>query len=285
MTTPTSGGSRRTPRTSRSASADPFVLTLWTADLAIAAAADAAGVHRIGVDLEHLGKAERQVGHSTWLSPHSLHDVRAVSRVLDRALSFVRINPLHAGTRHEIESVLASGAAVVMAPMVASAAQAADFTGLVGRRARTIALIETRAGIDSLPAIASVADLDEVHIGLNDLALSLARPSRWSLLAGDLVKDAAACVHAAGLPFGFGGIGCACDHTLPIPSDLIYAEYARTGATRALLARSFDLSATTLRANVAASLTRLAEWRAAAPEALDAAHAELGRCVQLSGRW
>lgn len=279
------GGFPRTRRTSRSASADPFVLTLWTADCALAAAADASGVHRIGVDLEHLGKSERQAGRSTWLSPHSLDDLRAVGGVFDRALLFVRINPLHAGTRDEIESVLACGAEVLMAPMVASAAQAADFTGLVGRRARTIALVETRAGLDSLPAIASVADLDEIHIGLNDLALSLAQPSRWSLLAGDLVKDAAACVHAAGLPFGFGGIGCACDNSLPIPSDLIYAEYARTGATRALLARSFDVSAAALRANVAAALARLAEWRAAGPEELDAAHAELGRRVRLSNNW
>ena len=127
--------------------------------------------------------------------------------------------------------------------------------------------------------------LDELHIGLNDLALSLSRPSRWSLLAGDLVKDAAACAHAAGLPFGFGGIGCAHDEHLPIPSDLIYAEYARTGATRALLARSFDLSVATLRTKVGAALARLAEWRAAGPAALDAAHAELGRRVRQSGNW
>ena len=244
-----------------------------------------AGVQRIGADLEHLGKTERQAGRSTWLSPHSLDDLRAVGGVLARALLFVRINPLHAGTRDEIESVLACGAAVVMAPMVASAAQAADFTGLVARRARTVVLIETRAGVDSLPAIAAVPDLDEIHIGLNELSLSLELPNRWSVLAGDLVKDAATCAHAAGRSFGFGGIGCVHDNRLPIPSDLIYAEYARTGATRALLARSFDLSPVTLGANVAAALTRLAEWRAAGPATLDAAHAELGRRVRLSGTW
>ncbi len=127
--------------------------------------------------------------------------------------------------------------------------------------------------------------LDEIHIGLNDLALSLSMPNRWCALAGDLVKDAAACVHAAGLHFGFGGIGCAHDDHLPIPADLIYAEYARTGATRALLARSFDLSPSALGTKVGAALARLAEWRAARPEVLDAAHAELRRRVQLSGTW
>ena len=40
----------------------PFRLTLWTADAALAARADAAGVDRIGVDLDRLGKAERQAG-------------------------------------------------------------------------------------------------------------------------------------------------------------------------------------------------------------------------------
>ncbi len=105
----------------------------------MAVAADAAGVHRIGIDLEHLGKAKRQAGRATWLSPHSVDDLRTVGGVLERARLFARINPLHAGSRAEIEEVLACGAEVVMAPMVESAAQAADCVGLVGRRAATIA--------------------------------------------------------------------------------------------------------------------------------------------------
>lgn len=45
-------------------------LSLWTSDTALAAAADAAGVDRIGVDLETRGKDSRQAGRGTWMSPH-----------------------------------------------------------------------------------------------------------------------------------------------------------------------------------------------------------------------
>jgi hypothetical protein len=75
----TSGGSRPTRSRSRTASApDAFVLTLWTSDPALAARADAAGIDRIGVDLERLGKAERQRGLGTWVSPHTLDDLARV---------------------------------------------------------------------------------------------------------------------------------------------------------------------------------------------------------------
>src|SRR5688572_17388105 len=51
--------------------ASAFVLTLWTNDPAVARRADAAGVDRIGLDLETYGKAERQPKQlATWISPH-----------------------------------------------------------------------------------------------------------------------------------------------------------------------------------------------------------------------
>lgn len=228
---------------------------------------------------------ERQAGLATWISTHSAEDLVAVGAVLSRARLFARVNPLNAHSRREIDGVLAAGATVVMAPMIGSAPDAAEFAGLVGGRATTIALIESRTGLDHLPSIAAVNGIDEIHVGLNDLALSLHFTNRWAALAGDLMTDASACVRGAGKPFGFGGIGRAHADLLPVPSDLVYAEYARTGATRALIARSFGVSAATLGADVARALSRLAEWRAETPEALAAAHAELGRRVGLAASW
>jgi hypothetical protein len=99
------------------------------------------------------------------------------------------------------------------------------------------------------------------------------------------MTDAAACVRAAGRPFGFGGIGRAGDTTLPVAADLIYAEYARLGARRALLARSFAFNALTAAADVHQALGRLAYWRRAPMAALDAAHAELESRVSLMRAW
>ena len=54
---------------------DHVVLTLWTNDPDTARSADAAGIDRIGVDLDRLGKAERQAGLATWISPHTVADL------------------------------------------------------------------------------------------------------------------------------------------------------------------------------------------------------------------
>jgi hypothetical protein len=271
----TSGGCRPTPRRSRTASArDAFVLTLWTDDPAIAARADAAGVDRVGVDLERLGKAERQRGLGTWISSHTEGDLARVAAALSRAAAFARVNPLHTGSAAEVDRVLALGARVVMLPMAEAIADAARFATLVGGRAEVVLLVESARGLDAIGALAAVDGVDEIHVGLNDLALSLGLANRWLVLAGDRLLDAARRVQAAGKPFGFGGIGRAHDDTLPIPADLVYAQYARCGAGAALLARAFPVGVD-LAAEVGRARARLAEWRAAPPAAIASAHAEL----------
>src|SRR6185436_12988331 len=62
--------------------ADELVLTLWTSDPQLAARADAAGVERIGVDLERLGKRDRQGGLGTWISEHTEADLATVGTAL-----------------------------------------------------------------------------------------------------------------------------------------------------------------------------------------------------------
>jgi 2-keto-3-deoxy-L-rhamnonate aldolase RhmA len=281
----TSGASRPTRRRSPTASApDAFVLTLWTSDPALAARADAAGIDRVGVDLEHLGKAERQRGLGTWVSPHTPDDLARVGAALTRAELFARVDPLHDATPSQIDRVVGLGARVVMLPMVETAAEAARFVSLVGGRARVVPLVETAAALEAVGELAAVPGVDEIHIGLNDLALSLGLTSRWQILAGDRLLAAARAVHAAGKRFGFGGIGGVLDDTLPIPADLIYAEYARVGATAALIARAFPTTGDLTRA-VAQARERLDGWRAADPVALATAHAELARRAAALTTW
>jgi hypothetical protein len=95
-------------------------------------------------------------------------------------------------------------------------------------------------------------------------------------LADEHLAVAARAVHAAGRRFGFGGIGGVDDDALPMPTDLVYAEYARLAATAALMARAFP-TAGDLARRVAQTRARLASWRTASPAALAAAHAELSR--------
>jgi citrate lyase beta subunit len=271
----TSGACRPTaPRSPTASARDAFVLTLWTNDAGLAARADAAGVDRVGVDLERLGKAERQRGLGTWISPHAERDVARLRPVLDTAALFTRVNPLNDDSAREIEAVLAGGAQVVMLPMVATPAAASRFVALVGGRAHAVLLVERREAMAQLAALAAIPGVDEIHVGLNDLALSLGLATRWAILASDRLADAGAIVRAAGKRFGFGGIGGAGDVDLPMPADLVYAEYARTGATAALVARAFP-QGSTFAAEITGARARLADWRAAGAAALAEAHAEL----------
>lgn len=263
-----------------------FVLTLWTADPLLARAADAAGVDRVGIDLENLGKRERQAERGTWISPHAVEDLDRLRPELHAARLFARVNPINPDSAREIESVLARGAVVLMLPMVMNAAETAEFVRLVGGRATVVLLVEHVAAIGQLGEIVEVDGVDEVHIGLNDLSISLGLRSRWMALAGELVADAGAIVRGAGLRFGIGGIGRAGDRDLPVPSDLIYAEYARTGATAALISRSFfGPGPIDLASEIACARRALAAWRCRTEDELAAAHAELASCAAKAAVW
>lgn len=287
-----SGASRRTPKRSPTPSAEPFILTLWTADPELARAADAAGIDRVGVDLEWIGKLDRQAGRGTWLSQHVEEDLDRVGGALTRAKLFARLNifarlnPLNPASPSEVESVLVRGAQVLMLPMIMDAEEAARFVALVGGRATVVLLVEHIDAVRRLGAIVRVEGVDEIHLGLNDLSLSLGLANRWLALAGDLVIDAGAIVRGAGLRFGLGGIGRAGDAELPVPTELVYAEYARTGATAALLSRSFfNKGGAGFSAEVVRTRRALESWRRRSPADLEAAHAELGRRAALADCW
>jgi hypothetical protein len=85
-------------------------------------------------------------------------------------------------------------------------------------------------------------------------------------------------VSAAEIPFGFAGIGRVNDSRLPIPGDLIYAQYPRLGATRALVSRVFyspDFRALDLTHEVSAARATLDQWQQAGADEQAAALALL----------
>jgi hypothetical protein len=203
------------------------------------------------------------------VSPHRAEDLAALE--LRRARRFARVEP----REPQVERLLELGAEVLMLPMVAGPREAQAFAAAVAGRATVVLLVERAEAVAAIGELVRVDGVDEVHLGLNDLALSLGLPNRWLALAGDVPARVGSAVCEAGLRFGLAGIGRVGDTTLPVPADLVYAQFARTGATAALLARSFlggDLAGEMRRAR-----RRLAQWRAAGAQELAAAHAELGR--------
>jgi hypothetical protein len=121
-----------------------FELIQITNDPAFAQRCDALGGFRLFVDLERLGKAERQAGRNTFISAHQLDDVGRVRAVLRRSPLMVRVNPLHEGTRDEVDAVLERGADCLMLPMFEDRATLQAFADIVAGRAPIVPLLENR---------------------------------------------------------------------------------------------------------------------------------------------
>lgn len=257
---------------------EDFLLTLFTNDPGLAARADAGGIQRIGLDLERLGKNERQGSMNTWISDHDPSHLPHIRAQLQRADLFVRTNPPHTGLGAEIDAYLAEGARVLMLPMFAAACEAKRFVDLVAGRARVVLLVETPAAAARLHQIVKVPGVDEIHFGLNDLRLGMKLRSHFELLSSDLVDCMARTVREAGIPLGVGGVGRLGDLALPIPSDLVYAQFPRLGATRALVSRVFfapDPAAINVGAEVARLRARLDHWERQPVAALHGARDQL----------
>ena len=85
-------------------------LLLITNDPTLAAFAVQQGVDRVFVDLEVLGKHERQGHRDTLISSHSLADAAKVRSALGGGELLVRLNPVHPGSEAEIDGAIAAGA-------------------------------------------------------------------------------------------------------------------------------------------------------------------------------
>jgi hypothetical protein len=260
-----------------------MVLTLWTDDPERARAADRAGVDRIGLDLERLGKRERQADPRLWQTTHSEESLPRIGAALRRADLFARTNPPHGGWAAEADRLIAAGAKVLMLPAFHTASEVREALAAVGDRARLVPLIETAEALAETPAIAAVEGLREVHFGLNDLAIGMRLSNRFQVLTRTELERATRTLVESGVRVGVGGIGRARDDRLPIPADLVYAQYPRLGATGALIARSFFAGLAPGEAPLADAVTaareRLAHWYRADARALEAARADLERAV------
>jgi hypothetical protein len=257
---------------------DEFRLTLLTNDPALATKADHAGVDRIGLDLERLGKAERQAGEDTRLSDHRIEELATIARAIERAALFVRLNPVNPGTGDEIEAALQFGAAAIMLPYFRTAAEVETFVRQIKGRAAAIVLVETASALVRIREILAVPGIDEVMAGLNDLRLELGVHNHFEVLASPLLDTLAREVRNADLAFSVGGVARPGDLSLPVSPELIFAQYPRLGATGAWISRSFFLNAPPdwdFAAAVPQVRRRLDEWAAAPAESLERARQEL----------
>lgn len=196
-----------------------------------------AGVDRIFVDMEYIGKDKRQAGMDTVQNHHTVEDVKNIRSVLDKADLLVRVNPIYEGSLNEINSVIAAGADIIMLPMWKTADDVRSFIDMVGGRAKTMLLLENKEAVSCLDEVLKIKGIDEIHIGLNDLHLSLGKQFLFELLADGTVEKITEKISKTDIPFGFGGFGHLGDGLLN--ADYIVSEHYRLGSSIAILSRSF----------------------------------------------
>jgi 3-hydroxyisobutyrate dehydrogenase-like beta-hydroxyacid dehydrogenase len=269
---------------------DSFVLTLMTDDLEEALRGVAAGVDRIGPDLEQIGKAERQNNIGTRVSIHDPEFLGVFREHAGRAKVFCRTDPIHEGSQEQIDRLIGMGAKTLMLPYFHTAGEVERFVRLVDGRATTTILCETAASLFRMDELLEVDGVDEIQIGLTDLMLSSRVGSRYELLVSGSLDAICALVHAAGKPLHLAGVARLDDDHLPVPSDLTLARYAELGVSGSLLTRAFlrgCTSAESLSDAVSALRSRIDHWARADAAERASATADLrarARAARASGR-
>jgi hypothetical protein len=202
-----------------------------------AAIAHSCGVNRLMVDLERVGKAERQRHLDSWVSDHLERDIAPLRAGVPEGTLMVRINPPHDKTPEEVARCVDSGADVLMLPMYTNTIEVNSFLDNIAGRAQASLLLETPQALARLQDTLATSPPREVHLGLNDLHLSMKLDFMFELVAGGLTEYCAKSIRAAGWRFGFGGIAPIGEGT--VPTHLVAAEHVRLGSQQVFLTRAF----------------------------------------------
>lgn len=209
----------------------------------IAQIVENAGVERIFIDMEYVGKAIRQGGMDTVQCHHTIEDIRAIKKVLTKSQIMTRCNPIHEATseycssKEEIDAAIDAGADILMLPYFKTAQEVREFVRLVDGRAKTLPLVETPEAVACIDEILEIDGIDEIFVGLNDLSLGYGMKFMFQLLIDGTVEKLCDKFKEKGIPYGFGGIAALGKGALP--AEKVIAEHYRLGSTCAILSRSF----------------------------------------------
>jgi hypothetical protein len=200
--------------------------------------ADNSGIDRIMVDLEIIGKEKRQGHLSTVISKHTINDVEKIRYVIKNSKLLVRVNPIHANSKNEIDAVIDLGADIIMLPMFTTVREVETFVTIVNNRAIVNLLLETPQALVRVDNILKITGIDEIHIGLNDLHIGLGLNFMFEILSGGIVDYLTKKIASKRIEFGFGGVG-RLQKGLPLNPKLILSEHFRLNSSMVILSRDF----------------------------------------------
>ena len=207
-------------------------------DLEIISFYDKLGVDRIFLDLEINGKKERQGHLDTVISEsHKISDIKKISNILNKSELLVRINPIYHNSKIEIDKCIDDGADIIMLPMFKTNGEVSKFLNLIDNRVKSCLLLETKEAFEDLDNILNIDGIDEIHIGLNDLHLSLNMSFIFEPLVNGVVETIINKIKSKGIAYGFGGISTIDGGK--IPGKMILFEHVRLNSEMVILSRDF----------------------------------------------
>lgn len=221
----------------------PLSLMYITNRPEVANIAEESGVDRIFIDMEYIGKDLRQGGMDTVQNRHSFSDIENIRSAVSMSKVQVRINPIHdttgeyCNTEDEVQKAIDSGADILMLPMYKSISDVERFLTAVDGKATTLLLAETLEATQIMDEVVKISEVDEIHIGLNDLHLAMGQKFMFELLADGTVDKLCDIIRPSGKRYGFGGIARLGYGTLP--AEKIIMDHYRLGSSMAILSRSF----------------------------------------------
>lgn len=208
-----------------------------TNDPELARYAIEAGVQRLFVDLEIMGKYERQGHKDTLISHHTIDDLRKIRETLPDATILARINPFYEGTETEIEAVLLHKPQMIMLPMYKTAQEVEKVAKIINGRCALIPLLETAEALECVDEVCQIDGVSELYVGLNDLHLALKLDFMFELLANGTVEKISQRAHFFGKKFGFGGVARLNEGLLK--AEYILGEHVRLRSNSVILSRTF----------------------------------------------
>lgn len=209
----------------------------------IAGIAEDCGIDCIFIDMEFIGKDNRQGGLDTVQNHHTVDDVKRIKTAIKKANVLVRINPIHEAlpdyqsSQDEINAVINAGADIIMLPYFKTLAEIELFIHCVAGRAKTCLLLETPEAAAILNQIIEIPGIDMIHIGLNDMHLALGMRFMFELLADGYVDKWTNVIKKKNIKYGFGGLASLNGGL--IPGQMILKEHYRLGSEMVIVSRSF----------------------------------------------
>jgi len=202
--------------------------------------ADNLGVDWIFIDLEKIGKVNRQKDRNTVISNHEIKDIELINTVTNKAKILVRCNPYGEWTENEIAQIGENDYVdMVMLPYFKEVEEVESFLKIANSYSFKVALLlETMSGINNLDEILSLSGIDYVHIGLNDIHIERKTQFMFEPFSDGLVDSVVTKLKKYNQKFGIGGIGCISKEILPSAESLL-GEHYRLGSKGVILSRTF----------------------------------------------